>query len=108
MKLFCRATIWTLLTSLILTFTANADSFDFATVSGTNFSAAAFRCWATDQTNALRGVVVLMPGADADGRALVEDGFWQAFARGQPFPQADVDQSSPPADTTPPIHKLSP
>jgi dienelactone hydrolase len=48
---------------------------------GPNFAVAAFRWWHPAQTMMLRGVVVLVPGSNADGRAQVDDAFWQEFAR---------------------------
>ncbi len=48
---------------------------------GPNFSVAAFRWWHPAETRLLRGVVVLVPGSNADGREQVDDAFWQEFAR---------------------------
>ena len=48
---------------------------------GPNFAVAAFRWWHPAETRLLRGVVVLVPGSNADGRAQVDDAFWQEFAR---------------------------
>jgi dienelactone hydrolase len=48
---------------------------------GTNFTVAAFRWWHPPEAKALLGVAVLVPGSNSDGRAQVEDPFWQDFAR---------------------------
>lgn len=48
---------------------------------GANFSVAAFRWWHPAGAGPLRGVLVLVPGSNADGRAQVDDAFWQDFAR---------------------------
>ncbi len=63
---------------------------DWAAPEGTNYDHAEFRLWQPDlsQPNPshpgaakpLGGVVVLMPGSNEDGRGLVEDPHWQAFA----------------------------
>ena len=48
---------------------------------GPNFAVAAFRWWHPPEAKALLGVAVLVPGSNSDGRAQVEDSFWQDFAR---------------------------
>ena len=48
---------------------------------GSNFAVAAFRWWHPAEAKALRGVAVLVPGSNADGRLQVDDAFWQTFAR---------------------------
>ena len=48
--------------------------------SGANFDKADFRLWYPAGVPALRGVVVLVPGSNGDGRAQAEDTVWQAFA----------------------------
>jgi poly(3-hydroxybutyrate) depolymerase len=49
---------------------------------GANFDKAIFRLWvpAGEAREALRGTVVLVPGSNGDGRAMVADTVWQAFA----------------------------
>ena len=47
---------------------------------GTNFDKAEFKFWLPDGAGTLRGVVVLMPGSNGDGRPMAEDTFWQQFA----------------------------
>jgi dienelactone hydrolase len=48
--------------------------------SGANYDKAEFRLWYPDNTESLRAILVLVPGANADGRPDVEDRYWQAFA----------------------------
>jgi len=55
--------------------------FDFEVPPGPNFSVAAFRWWHPPENEKLLGVLVLVPGSNSDGRAQVEDPFWQDFAR---------------------------
>jgi len=47
---------------------------------GANFDKAAFRLWLPDQSGVVRGVLVLVPGSNGDGRPEAGDAGWQAFA----------------------------
>lgn len=47
---------------------------------GKNFDKAQFRFWAPAGVGTLRGIAVLVPGSNGDGRAMAEDTVWQAFA----------------------------
>jgi dienelactone hydrolase len=53
---------------------------DEAVAPGTNYEKAEFRLWYPDKASFIRAVLVLMPGANADGRPDVNDRFWQSFA----------------------------
>jgi hypothetical protein len=53
---------------------------DEAAVPGTNYEKAEFRLWYPEKAKFVRAVVVLVPGANADGRPDVNDRFRQAFA----------------------------
>jgi dienelactone hydrolase len=55
-------------------------SLDEAVAPGTNYDKAEFRLWYPERVKSFRAVVVLVPGANADGRFDVNDRFWQAFA----------------------------
>ena len=50
---------------------------------GANFEVAQFRFWAPTGTAPVRGVLVLVPGSNGDGRAMAQDSTWQAFAARQ-------------------------
>ncbi len=50
-----------------------------------NFSKAAFRLWLPDDSATIRGVAILVPGLEGDGRPMADDSFWQEFARRQNF-----------------------
>jgi len=54
---------------------------DIAITNGRNFSVAAFRFWAPPGVGTLRGVTVLVPGSNSDGRGQVDEAFWRAFAQ---------------------------
>jgi poly(3-hydroxybutyrate) depolymerase len=47
---------------------------------GANFDKAQFRLWISPQAPRIRAVLVLVPGSNGDGRPMVEDSVWQAFA----------------------------
>ena len=51
------------------------------TPAGSNFAVASFRFWRPEEAKLLRGVVVLVPGSNGDGRPMAEEAFWQDFAR---------------------------
>jgi hypothetical protein len=53
---------------------------DEAAAPGTNYEKAEFRLWYPDKARFVRAAVVLVPGANVDGRPDVNDRFWQAFA----------------------------
>ncbi len=53
---------------------------DWAAPAGADYDHAEFRLWQPDGTRPVRAIVVLVPGSDDDGRGLVEDPHWQAFA----------------------------
>ena len=52
---------------------------------GANYDKAEFRFWYPDSAKFLRGVLVLAPGSNADGRSDVSDRFWQTFASRNDF-----------------------
>src|SRR5262245_61396736 len=47
---------------------------------GVNFDKAEFRFWAPKDAELLRGIVVLVPGSNGDGRTMADDAFWREFA----------------------------
>lgn len=49
-------------------------------MNGQNFEKAAFRLWIGKQTQKVRGIIVLVPGSNGDGRNMVESASWQALA----------------------------
>ena len=51
--------------------------------SGVNFDKAQFRYWAPPGNSPVRGVLVLVPGSNGDGRAMAQDTVWQKFATDQ-------------------------
>jgi dienelactone hydrolase len=60
---------------------AEARDLDITVPEGRNFSLAAFRFWLPPGAGVVRGVTVLVPGSNSDGRAQVDDAFWRAFAQ---------------------------
>jgi dienelactone hydrolase len=57
-----------------------AVTLDLSVASGANYDVAEFRLWHADDAGTLRGVVLLVPGSNGDGRPMADDPFWQAFA----------------------------
>jgi len=60
-----------------------AGTLDHTVPPGPSFDKAEFRFWSPPAAGALRGVIVLVPGSNGDGRAMAEDAFWQEFAATQ-------------------------
>jgi dienelactone hydrolase len=56
---------------------------DYTAPPGLNYDKAEFRFWNPQAPGALRGVVVLVPGSNGDGRSMAEEPFWQEFAAAQ-------------------------
>jgi hypothetical protein len=54
--------------------------FDELVAPGINYDKAEFRLWYPNSARFVRAVLVLVPGANADGRPNVYDRYWQAFA----------------------------
>jgi poly(3-hydroxybutyrate) depolymerase len=60
--------------------TVGAATFDEVAKPGANYDKAEFRLWLPDNAGPVRALVVLVPGSNGEGRTMVDDGFWQAFA----------------------------
>lgn len=58
-----------------------AQTFDVSLLPGENFDTAGFRLWHPEDIENLRGVLVLVPGSNGDGRAEVEDSTWRELAK---------------------------
>ena len=59
---------------------AVADTLDYQAPPGANYDAAEFRLWFPDDAGTLRGVVLLVPGSNGDGRSMTEESVWREFA----------------------------
>lgn len=74
---------------------APANVHEASRPAGTNYDKADFRLWLPEGSGVVRAVVVLVPGSNGDGRAIVDDAAWlpaarlasawQAVVAGQPF-----------------------
>jgi dienelactone hydrolase len=60
--------------------TGFAATFDESIPSGANFDKADFRLWLPENVGPVRALAILVPGSNGDGRAQVDDPFWQEFA----------------------------
>lgn len=66
--------------STIFTSTANAKIYDVTMKAGTIHNMAAFRMWTPTGVDKFRGILILSPGSNSDGRDLVDTKQWQDFA----------------------------
>jgi hypothetical protein len=57
-----------------------AITFNDSIPPGKNFDKALFRIWYPDNLSTIRGIVVMVPGSNGDGRGDVTDPGWQDFA----------------------------
>lgn len=64
---------------------AQAKIFNDSIPSGKNFDKACFRLWCPDKYKNIKGIIVLVPGSNGDGRSLVEEIFWQQLAQKHQF-----------------------
>lgn len=53
---------------------------DDSVSNGNNFAKAAFRLWIGEKTSNVRGIILLVPGSNGDGRDMVNQPEWQALA----------------------------
>ena len=72
--------IATLFLMFINCLSAQVAILDDSIPSGKNFKKACFRLWYQQETEFIKGVVVLMPGSNSDGRDWVNDTCWQSLA----------------------------
>lgn len=54
---------------------------DDSVSNGNNFAKAAFRLWIGEETKKVRGIILLVPGSNGDGRDMVNKPEWQALAQ---------------------------
>ena len=58
----------------------SVGTIDTTVAPGANFDKAEFRLYVPAEVKAARGVVVLVPGSNGDGRPMADDEFWRTFA----------------------------
>jgi pimeloyl-ACP methyl ester carboxylesterase len=58
----------------------NARILNDSIPAGRNFNKALFRLWYPDGTKSIKGIIVLMPGSNGDGRSASNDTSWQNLA----------------------------
>ena len=85
---------------------------DEAVPPGNNFDKAEFRLWLPASTTPIRAMLVLVPGANGDGRPMADDPVWQTLATkhnlgivacrftDKPHESADAPGDKPPAEPT--------
>jgi hypothetical protein len=67
--------------------TASAATYDHESRRpvGTGWQSAHFRCYVADNLQTVRGIFVLTPGSNIDGRAMAQETFWQSLAAKHQF-----------------------
>ena len=68
---------------LFLLFSINSfgqNVFEDSIINGGNFEKAAFRLWVNKDIKTIKGIIVLVPGSNHDGRDMVNDTTWQNLA----------------------------
>lgn len=76
-----------IIASLLFLFSSSlpAATHDVTIPPGDKFDIAQFRLWVDDSTVKVRGILILNPGSNTDGRENVGDADWQTFARQHDF-----------------------
>jgi len=74
-----------LITLLLIGPVANAETFEVTMAPGAIHNMAAFKLWVNPEVKKIRGILILNPGSNGDGRNNVEDEYWQAFANKHDF-----------------------
>jgi hypothetical protein len=73
-----------LITGLIMLFSISSfcqgKIYNDSIPSGKNFNKAMFRLWYPADIKRIKGVIILVPGSNGDGRKMSEDTFWQEVA----------------------------
>lgn len=59
---------------------ATADTYEITLEPGVVYNMAAFKLWHKPDADRIRGILMLNPGSNGDGRGMVDDSFWQGFA----------------------------
>jgi dienelactone hydrolase len=59
---------------------AGPNTLEETVAPGNNYDKAEFRLWLPENSGPVQGIVVLVPGSNGDGRSMVDDQVWQAFA----------------------------
>jgi len=72
---------------LISTITSNAlaETFEVTIEPGAVYNMAAFKVWINPNVKKVRGILMLNPGSNGDGRGQVDDEYWQTFANRHDF-----------------------
>ena len=74
-KVFVLISAATLFSSSII-----ADTYDTTLEPGAVYNMAAFKLWHNPEVQRIRGILMLNPGSNGDGRGMVDDSYWQDFA----------------------------
>jgi len=75
-----RSLLIILIIQLSLNLSTQAKTVYDSIPSGKNFEKAAFSLWFPDNYKTIRGIILLVPGSNSDGRSLVKEASWQELA----------------------------
>ncbi len=64
---------------------ANAEIYEVTMKPGSVYNMAAFKLWINPDVKKIRGILMLNPGSNGDGRGNVDDEYWQTFANKHDF-----------------------
>ena len=70
-----------ILISFLIPFFSQSQYFDYKFEEGNNYKLAEFRFWKPESNKKYKGVLVLVPGYNYDGRNAISDTLWTKFAK---------------------------
>lgn len=74
-----------IVTSLLFVGNANSQTYETTIEPGDVYNMAAFKIWINPEHDKVRGILMLNPGSNGDGRGQVDDPYWQEFANKHHF-----------------------
>ncbi|GAB3270213.1 hypothetical protein [Parahaliea aestuarii] len=70
---------------LLSTGIAHSETYETVVEPGNVYNMAAFKIWMNPKHEKIRGILMLNPGSNGDGRGQVDDAYWQEFANKHHF-----------------------
>lgn len=78
-------TLLILVIGITFSSSAFAETYDVTMKPGIVYNMAAFKMWLNPEVKKVRGILMLNPGSNGDGRPMVDDEYWQDFANKHDF-----------------------
>lgn len=75
----------TIALSFLIVANVNSQTYETTIEPGDVYNMAAFKIWINPDHEKIRGILMLNPGSNGDGRGQVDDPYWQAFANKHQF-----------------------